>query len=98
MCIWSFKQISTDDQIQIFFILIGTKGTVRKLTNDIPARKYNNPCISLLKSNRCTILFGDLELANTTIAYDHEIFTDHMQSFNHFYYKIWFTQNLCNFF
>lgn len=42
--------------------------------------------------------FCDLELANTTIAYDHEIFTDHMQSFNHFYYKIWFTQNLCNFF
>lgn len=39
MCIWSFKQISTDDQIQIFFILIGTKGTVRKLANDIPARK-----------------------------------------------------------
>lgn len=46
-----------------------------------PLGKYNNPCISLLKSNRCTILFGDLELANTTIAYDHEIFTDHMQSF-----------------
>lgn len=31
-----------------------------------PLGKYNNPCISLLKSNRCTILFGDLELANTT--------------------------------
>lgn len=52
-----------------------------------PLGKYNNPCISLLQSNRCTILFGDLEFANTTIAYDHEIFTDHMQSFNHFITK-----------